>query len=498
MVQFAIKKNRYFRQSCLVPALLLTIIVLAGCGREPRSPENLVLVCIDTVRADVFFSKRIDDALSEKLGSAQQYLNASAAAPWTIPSVASTMTGLYPYQHNAGRFQKQMANLDTDIPAALSPSAQTLAEILSENQFRTAAFSAHPWMSGEFGLQQGFSQVRLFKGWRKLTSHLAEWLDEDVRPQRFFAYLHFMEAHDWHQRSQQERDAFLSDVGPELHERLLEDASEAACADESSDICQLNLVYALAVREVRLGINQVLKELEQRDLLKDTLVIVYSDHGEEFWDHKTEDEQRGSPRKIFGFGHGQSLYQELLHVPLLVWHPAIGGSVRQELVSLVDVLPSTLAWLDIEHPTTALPGIRLPAGADSPRKDTDPRVVYASGIAYGAEEIAAREGSLKSVLHYPDMNYEYFDLDQDPEEKHPLQSNQLTMRFDVLTGDYIDMKNESFSTTDPNIDTKTLEQLKSIGYLQGVDSQPESERQQKPREGTGANSGEAGSRGTPE
>jgi len=482
----------------LLPALLVCTILAAGCDRQPRTPENLVLICIDTVRADVFFSRRIDDALTKKLDSAQQYRNASAAAPWTIPSVASTMTGLYPYQHNAGKFQQQMANLDTDVPAALSPSAHTLAEILSDNQFRTAAFSAHPWMSGEFGLQQGFSQVRLYKGWRKLTSHLAEWLDEDVRPQRFFAYLHFMEAHDWHQRSQKERDAFLSDAGPELRDDLLEDASKAACADQGGEICQLNLVYALAVREVRLGINQVLDELKQRDLLDKTLVIVYSDHGEEFWDHKAEDEQRGSPRKIFGFGHGQSLYQELLHVPLLVWHPAIDGSVRQDLVSLVDVLPSALAWLDIEPPSAALPGSRLPAGPDLPGADHEPRVVYASGIAYGSEEIAAREGSLKSVLYYPDLEYEYFDLDQDPEEKHPLRSDQLTMRFDVLTGDYLDMKNEAFTAAGPAIDSKTLEQLKSIGYLQGVENPPEPDSGPEKPESTGETDGEAATPDMPE
>ncbi len=459
---------------------LLVIVLLTGCHRHPQPAENLLLICIDTVRADAFFSDRISDALSVRLKSAQQYRNASSAAPWTLPSVASTLTGLYPIQHNAGKFQQQPANLDVDVPSALGESAQTLAEILAAQDFRTAAFSAHPWMSGNFGLQQGFGQVRLYKGWKKLTAHLTEWLDEDVRPQRFFAYLHLMEAHDWHKRSQSERDAFLAPVSPELHAQLLADTNSAACVDESGYICQSNLIYNLAVRELRVGIAHVLQELESRDLLKNTLVIVYSDHGEEFLDHAAEDEKRGGPREIFGYGHGQSLYQELLHVPLLVWHPHIKGSVRQELVSLVDVLPSTLNWLGIERPEESLPGMMLPAGADPAGTDAEPRTVYASGIAYGSEEIAVRQGNLKSILYYPDEHFEYFDLATDPDERHPLQNDQLTMRFDVLAGDYVEMKSAAPAAAGPSIDSQTLEDLKSIGYLQGVEEQAPPETAKQP------------------
>jgi arylsulfatase A-like enzyme len=465
-------------------ALLLSAACLAGCDRRPPAVQNLVLICIDTVRADAFFSQRIDDPLALRLQSAQQYRNASSAAPWTIPSVASIMTGLYPVQHNAGQFRNQPANLDVEIPSALGDSALTLAEILHDQDFRSAAFSAHPWMAGKFGLQQGFDQVRLFKGWKKLTEHLTEWLDEDVRPQRFFAYVHLMEAHDWHKRSQQERDAFLAAAGPDLREQLRADTNPAACVDPDGYVCQTNLVYNLAVREVRTGIDHVLQELEKRDLLNDTLVIVYSDHGEEFLDHEAEDRARGGAREIFGFGHGQSLYQELLHVPLLVWHPGIKGAVRNDLVSLVDVLPSTLSWLGIEHADDSLPGKFLPAGTDDPPADAEPRVVFASGIAYGPEQFSAREGETKSILYYPGERFEYFDLSADPQERAPLQDGQLTMRFDVLTGDYLDLRRESLAAG-PELDAQTLEQLKSIGYLQGVEQQGSAQTMQSSGEEAG-------------
>jgi len=502
---------------------ILALLYLSGCEAPPPPPtppppplDNVVLITIDTVGAEAFFSERIEDPLAQRLSSAQRYLNASSVASWTIPAVATALTGLYPVQHNAGQFENKVANLATDLPSSLSDSAVTLAEMLNEYQFRTGAVSAHPWFTAGFGLEQGFQQLHARKGWQKIVDKFGVWLDQPkngkrpnkqqatgqaLKPQRFFTYLHFMEAHDWHLKSPQELDARMANVDPTLRNQLLADASSAACTDENSEICQRNMVHNLAVRELRGAIDAVLKKLEDRDLLNNTLVVVYSDHGEEFWEHKTQHEQRGDPRNIYGFGHGHSLYQELLHVPLVVWHPGIKGTNRDDLVSLVDIVPSILNWLGLEHSGETLPGELLPAGRDETRKDSDPRVVFASGIAYGAEAIAVREGPLKSIMYYPDENFQYFDLSLDPAELKPLKSDQLTMRFDVLTGDYIDLRKRSLGSR-PELDSKTLEHLKSIGYLQGVEEKPTQETSKKvdkkPTEETGKESDKPARTDSPE
>lgn len=168
-----------------------------------------------------------------------------------------------------------------------------------------------------------------------------------------------------------------------------------------------------------------------------------------------------------------------MNIPLLAWHPGVEGAIRQDLVSLIDVVPSSLAWLGVEQSAVTLPGITLPTGKDPVPADSAPRTIYASGISYGPEAIAAREGQLKSIMYYPEENFEYFDLDKDPEEKHPTKSDRLTMRFDVLTGDYVDMKNESLASS-PELDAQTLEHLKSIGYLQGVEEQAAPEPKKAP------------------
>jgi len=459
----------YRTQALAVLVFLLSLFMVSACARR-QTPQNLVLICIDTVRADAFFSDRIEDALAARLGKAQQYLDASAPSPWTIPSVASALTGLYPNQHNAGRFQQQPANLKMNVPGALGGSTRTLAELLGKNRFVTAAFSAHPWITARFGFEQGFDQFESFAGWQTLSAKFGEWVDQKTSGQRFFAYLHLMEAHDWHVGKRAGREARLTGIDPELRMQLFADASGPACARPGDEICQRNLVYNLAVREVRNAIDHVLRQLEARDLLNSTLVIVYSDHGEEFREHRAEHRRRDDPRTIQGFGHGHSMYQELLHVPLLVWHPGMQGSVRQDLVSLVDIVPSALQWLGVEYQGEPLPGSVLPAGGEGPDPGGSPRVVFASGIAYGSEQVMAREGHLKSILYHPDLHAEYFDLARDPGEKQPMHSDALTMRFDVLTGDYEEMKRDFF-TAAPGLDPQTLQQLQSIGYLQGINEQ---------------------------
>ena len=267
--------------------MLASTLFMAACKPVPSAVnpvvapppvDNVVLICIDTVGAKYFFSENIDDALSLRMDSAQRYVNATSVAPWTIPAVASTLTGLYPVQHSAGQFQNPVANLDVDLPRGLNESAVTLAEMLTEQQFRTGAVSAHPWFTAGFGLEQGFKQMHARAGRDKIVAKFNLWLDESLKQKsqaRFFGYLHFMEAHDWHLKPMPEVKARLAEIDPALRETMLKDASWASCVDDASQGCMRNLVYMLAMRELRIAINDVLVGLEQRDLLKNTLVMVY-------------------------------------------------------------------------------------------------------------------------------------------------------------------------------------------------------------------------------
>ena len=82
----------------------------------------------------------------------------------------------------------------------------TLAELLSDREFETAAFPAHPWITSDYGLQQGFQTMQPVPGWEKINQNFFKMLQphDDSRDEPFFAYLHYMEAHDWHLKSKPE------------------------------------------------------------------------------------------------------------------------------------------------------------------------------------------------------------------------------------------------------------------------------------------------------
>lgn len=462
------------------------LLLIAGCGGEP-SPgpaKNLVLICLDTVRFDTMFLPEragLEDALTAELGDAVVFTRAHAPAPWTVPSVTSTLTGLYPAQHGAGRFDQAVANLDVDVPSRLADQAQTLAERLAGAGFATPAFVAHPWFRSGYGMEQGFSELHLVKGSKKLTGAGAAWMREYGDDGRFFLYLHLMGAHDPHLKTE-EFDRVLSAADPAVLEAARRIAPEGVCDDADAPMCHRYQVYAASVMAERRALAGVLSALESQGRSGDTVVMVYSDHGEEFHDH-LEAAQRldADPRGIHGFGHGNSLYQEQLHVPLLAWHPALPGQADGQVVSLVDVVPTLLDWLDVDAPSAAFGGravTGLERGEAKPFRwadynparwpDTE-RPIYASGIAYGPEQLAVIEDGWKYVWHEQSGDSRLFDLERDPAEKHPVSDSAALARLEPALDRYFEwFSSEGFEA--PDLTDDQLEQLKGVGYLQGAES----------------------------
>ena len=466
--------------------LLLTLgFVLASCAPSiPPAPRNLVVICIDTVRFDSFFHNSISDEFGPWINRAQVYENAQAPSPWTIPSVASLFTGQYPIEHGAGRFEQEVANLDTHLPSPLHDDALTLAEILESHYFRTGAFVSHPFFQADLGLKQGFQVVHNRRGWWRDVDGFWKWADRIEAPHRFFGYLHFMEAHHRHTRNRKEMSGTLEAYDARTRQDLLVRAQPDACKDSDSQRCLQNMVYNASVLDLRKAIATVLDKLVERELINETIVVLYSDHGEEFWDHESQQAPlKEDPRGTFGFGHGQSLYQELLQVPLLIWHPGIKGKRRQELVSLVDVLPSLVAWLELENADIEVSGKWLPPLRKSFFSFSRDRQIWSSGIAYGPEKISSRSGNMKSIFSLQDDRYEFYDLDADPGEDAPIDDDSLIMAFDTLTGDYLEMENRNQYSTEQldssQMEPDQLDDLKTIGYLQGLES--ESQEYEEPR-----------------
>ena len=466
----------HIRYTCA--GLLAASLMMGGCKpveeasppeqleKPAGTPANLVMICIDTVRYDSILGRTVDDELSAYLGQALHYANASSTAPWTMPSVSSMLTGLYPQQHGAGKFPDTVANLDLQVPSALSEDALTLPEILQEQGFDTAAFVSHPFFTSELGLNQGFDQLHSRKGWNKDVERMWEWHAKRKPEQRWFGYLHFMEAHDWHTRSRGELKKRVDQVSAVELEELRALYPHNCTKAPNSLRCLKSVVYELSVLEMRRAIAAILAGLEQRGALEDTVVVVYADHGEEFWEHEAIQVERDEdPRNFRGIGHGQTLFQEQLHIPLLAWHPGLPGRVIEANVSLVDVLPSVLNWLQLEQPDVEFAGRPMPP-TGAPRASEDE--LFASGIAYGPQQVAVRKGAMKSIFSLTREELEIYNLALDPAELNPLQDQGLGFEFGTLTGDYLELPARYTGATG-ELSAAQIEDLKAIGYLQGVE-----------------------------
>ncbi len=328
-------------------ALLVSFfLALAGCAPQTTAPpRNVLLISLDTLRAD-------------RLGI------------WGHP--AGTSPHLDRLARRGVMFQRCIAQASSTLPSHMSlfqarPASLTseeqpmLAEILRAHGFRTAAFTGGGNVSKVFGFDRGFERYE-DGPWRGglawAVPEFTTWLDrEEGEP--FFAFLHTYDIHiPYDPPFPYERIYDIDYAGELTGKRTREFCrkirrlgiykdTEGDVEPSPRDRRHLAALYDAGIRYTDAMLGRLLAELAERDLLDGTLLVVVSDHGEEFWDH-------GS------LLHSHTVFQELVHVPL-VWHvPGLEGSARvvAETVRNVDVVPTILACFGIE-PGESLRGTSL-------------------------------------------------------------------------------------------------------------------------------------------
>lgn len=442
----------------------LVVLALAGCA--PRTPLNYVLICVDAARYDVFThadGRGSPDALTPWSGRALRFTDAWSASSWTIPGVSSAMTGLYPIQHGAGMFTSRIANVDNTLPTGLGPERVTLFERLQSHGYRTVAWVHTPWMA-RLGLAQGVETVHEVESGR-VTEEFLAWTRKGEHP--FAAYLHLMQVHGRHTRPMDVMRRDAAAIPPALAAEWRALAPAGACADASSDRCAAFLNYAASVRDVRAQLAATLAELERTKVLRNTVVVVFSDHGEAFGEHAASPLTASDPRatKGNGMGHGHTLFEELLDIPLYVWNPRASGAVVDAPVSIVDVVPMSLELLGIESKETFV-GRTL----SQLRDGASERALFASTIAYGADQTAVRIGRWKRIAAACPPARMTFDLRRDPLEVHPLIATDLATRLDAELARF---ERQRVRPGQPGtITAEDRERLRSIGYLTGGQTAP--------------------------
>jgi arylsulfatase A-like enzyme len=430
---------------------LILAVALAGCQRAPTVPARVLLISIDTLRPDHLGTYGYTRATSPNLDAFGRegvvFDDVTSTSPWTLPAHASMFTGLYPTRHGV-----------MDLTTTLSKDLPTLATRMAEAGFATAAVVNSRYLSPTFGLERGFQRFRYMTETRSqrepskiITEQALAWARE-LSGQRWFLFVHYYDVHsDYSALPEYEQQFVRPYSGPAdgTTAQLLNGRSGEVSLD-ATDAQHLVDLYDAGIRQTDDEIARLLAGFAEDPEL---LVIVTSDHGEEFLEHG-------------GLLHGRTQFQELVRVPLMMRGPSVPHGVRvSTLASLVDLMPTILATVGAP-PVPGVDGVDL---SPTWRGGAVPNERY---LSCEADHKNAEPDSIRAVRHsgytlHADRvrkTTTLFDLATDPREQHDVADAHPDVVADLRA--QLDRFKSAQKTTGGAVTlTPELEErLKSLGY----------------------------------
>jgi arylsulfatase A-like enzyme len=444
--------------------LALVPILLAACGPRPERRANLVLIVVDSLRQDALgaFGSPIPtsphiDALAARGVS---FEGSYTVTPWTLPSMATILTGLPPSRHGA-----------IDPRKTLAPEAQTLAEILRDVGYRTSAVVSHLFLKARYGMDQGFEQLQDSEsrghGWVSTPGVTRQALEAlralAGQPAPFFLFVHYFDPHYDYLRHPEFGLANVPSSKLKGGETIQELLSLAPTL-KADDLEFLRRVYAEEIRKTDQGIGALLREIDALGIDAHTLVVVSADHGEELCD-------RGD-----WIGHTTGLYEEDVRVPLVMRDPRSvrPGRVERGPVSIVDLLPTMLDLLGVPVPPDALGesfAATVQRGEAPAPRDVLFEVDFEPLFADNEEKVSHKRAILregwKLIRDETSGAVELYDLASDPAESRNVAEQRLELR-DRLAGDLAEWSQSAAEGQLPagvvELTARQIERLRSLGY----------------------------------
>jgi len=421
---------------------------------KPSRRPNIILVLVDALRADHVgaygYERNTTPVLDRFARESVRFTRAVSASNWTPVSVASMFTGLYgashgmvPAVHNAATARMLSVRLNQNL--------DTLAEILNRGGYQTAAVVTNPWLRKEFNYVQGFETYESIRwGTANAVTESAIGILTKLQKRKapFFLYLHYLDPHQPYEPPPPYDHLFQ---GP------LRNGRHSAETEEASGL------YDGEIRFADMEIGRLFEDLRRRNLYEDAFIIITADHGEQFG-------ERGAQ------GHGDRLYVEETHIPLIMKNGEPPHEVR-EIVSNIDIYPTIIGAAHIAIPADTL-AVCL---CEERRLAKRSGVISESFQKYHHKTLITGKGK-KIIMDfgspYRPENQDIektmaaarveglFDLDLDPLEQAPLKNDRLAyeLRKELETilrralGQRKDLQKGQISE-------KTLEELKSLGYL---------------------------------
>jgi arylsulfatase A-like enzyme len=433
--------------------------VFSGYPSESRV-RSVIVVSLDTVRADHLgaygYTRRpTSPELDDWARSGTVFEAAMSTAPGTLSSQMSVLTGRYPSRHGVSyanwRRNGRLPVLSLDTP--------TLAEVLRARGFLTAAFTGAGYFALPLGYSRGFGEfVSSNDATLGSASTVFEkafpWLERH-RDDPFFLFLHTYEAHE-----------------PYLDRRFVE--KEGPLDPHAENVAR----YDGDIRRADDYIGKLRRRLEALGLASRTLVVVLSDHGEEF----------GDRFPVWNDGHGHSLFEEQVHVPLVLVGPDVSQGRRVErVVDLTVVAPTVLEFLGV-------PRVAGMTGTSLLRADADGREAREEGVAFsedvwiGPATRAVRTREWKLLEQGETLTERFIDRDSrrtlaesiralpprmlfhlvtDPGERHNVLGSRepVATRLHGVLSARLDGGVHAGPDADVEVEGEVLERLRALGYL---------------------------------
>ena len=423
------------KRDALVAATIL--LALSGCDRRPEPPRHVVLVTIDTLRADRLGCYGATEVATPNLDRIAREgaiaSRATAHVPLTRPSHISLFTGMLPTRHG----------IRDNISPARVPEVPTLATVLKAAEFGTAAFVSSIVLAGGGGLERGFDLYsdelaksanaedvpfmnELQRPGDETLAEAIDWLESN-RDSRLFAWIHLYDPHEPYEPPEPYRTRYA--------DRPYD--GEVAWSDE--------LVGRLDEALAKLGLRE------------HTLLVVTSDHGEGLGEHRES-------------LHGFFIYESTLAVPLLMRGPGIAPGTRIEsLVQTVDLFPTLAEMLDLEEAKNAeVSGVSLASALRGESYRHEP-VSYAESLVpllhFGWSDLRSiRRGKWKYIQA---PRPELYDLEADPMEIRNLADSQpeLVSGMRGVLGEELDRERAVGAAETSSLPQDLLDKLGALGYV---------------------------------
>lgn len=439
------------------------LLILAGCSGEPE-PPHIFVISIDTLRADAlapYGETRVATPTASKL-AAEGTLFTRAVTPMgiTIPVHATLLTGLMPRNHGV---RANIHRLPESVPA--------IAEDLDAAGYTSASILSLGAMNFMAGLDRGFDFAsdrdedgRAFKRDDVETLDMAlNWIGEQDGETPLFMLLHFYDVHSPHlptDHTPPMPDGYAGPLVDGISVETLYNESQELLAGHPDELAALAALYAGEAAEADGRAGRFIEGLRERGLLENSVVIYLADHGQGLGENDY-------------FGHGPTLEQTVLHVPIIIRDFRERGSARRvnETVGLIDIAPTILRLAGLD--AGDLPGRNLLSLDES-----DSPTVYISEVEQRSSQTEFRPEHFddEALAAYFD-NYKYVESDGQQrlyriddtwgQKIEPVQLDELHESLRIWLADRMqDYRDGNATSERAELDSEAIEQLRSLGYIQ--------------------------------